>query len=330
MANPYTLILFALSALALTACASTTPAPNPGQVTDSQTTLAYIAAGQNSLSARYAPVIIPKSPHHTYNRIGTAAARYDQQGKEEIFIDTNIPTYYFQQRGFRINHSTYTNLIYRVHFEKVPNLHLTTGKNGGLFIIITLNEVRQPILITTVHTCGCYLAFIPTNFMPESAFPESWNREEQQVFGITLPGVVRYPLPFSDQYRLLITVKNATHRVSGVSVLNMRKLDDNYEVMPGKIEPMAQLKRLPLNDGSTSFYHDTGSSKGYVKNSFKPFEFLLMSWWVFDAHVGVDKEYGPRDDTGTVFYTSLRPWKRSASDMWDFAEFLRFWGWHLE
>jgi len=316
--------------LALTACAAISPAPGPGQVTGPRDALAYVVAGQNSLSARYAPVIIPESPHHLYNRIGTAAARYDQRGKEEIFIDTNIPTYYFQQRDFRINHSTYTNLIYRVHFEKVPNLHLTTGKNGGLFIIITLNEVRQPILITTVHTCGCYLAFIPTNFMPESAFPESWNREEQQVFGITLPGVVRYPLPFSDQYRLLITVKNATHRVSGVSVLNMRKLDDNYEVMPGKIEHMAQLKRLPLNGDSTSFYHDTGASKGYVKNSFKPYEFLFMSWWVFDAHVGVDKEYGPRDDTGTVFYTSLRPWKRSASDMWDFAEFLRFWGWHLE
>jgi len=30
-----------------------------------------------------------------------------------------------------------------------------------------------------------------------------------------------------------------------------------------------------------------------------------------------------------VFYTSLKPWRRHDSDMWPFADFLRYWGWHL-
>ena len=113
----------------------------------------------------------------------------------------------------------------------------------------------------------------------------------------------------------------------------MTQVRDLYELVSAPVAPMAQLKRLPLaplDDGTTtSLYHEEGSARGYVKNAFKPFELLLMSWWVLDARVGVDKEYGPAEETGTVFYTSLRPWKRKDSDMWPFADFLAFWGWRL-
>ncbi len=33
--------------------------------------------------------------------------------------------------------------------------------------------------------------------------------------------------------------------------------------------------------------------------------------------------------TQNPFYTSLKPWNRKASDMWNFAHFLQFWGWRL-
>ncbi len=315
------LALPAFMLLALTACATAVP--------DKARPLAYVAGGADSPAVRYAPLIIPEQARQRYNRVGTAAARRNAQGEAEIFIDSASPTYYFQQREFRAGLSRYTNLIYRVHFERVPYLHLTSGKNGGLFIIVTLDPAQRPLLITTVHTCGCYLAFLPTSFMPDSAFPDGWNKDRQRVFGIDLPGQVPFSQPLSGQQRLVITVKDATHRVTGAHVADLEGLRNGYRLIDAAMAPMAQLKRLPFEDASISFYHENGPAKGYVRNAAKPFELLLMSWWVFDARVGVDKEYGPAAETGTVFYTSLRPWKRKASDMWPFADFLAFWGWNL-
>ena len=33
--------------------------------------------------------------------------------------------------------------------------------------------------------------------------------------------------------------------------------------------------------------------------------------------------------TKNHLYTSLKPWNRNESDMWNFARFLEFWGWRL-
>jgi hypothetical protein len=58
-------------------------------------------------------------------------------------------------------------------------------------------------------------------------------------------------------------------------------------------------------------------------------ERFFVSWWAFDWHVGEDKAYGPAEETGTVFYTSLKFWRRDVSDMWFFDRFLKYWGWNL-
>ena len=55
----------------------------------------------------------------------------------------------------------------------------------------------------------------------------------------------------------------------------------------------------------------------------------MISWWALDWRVGEDKAYGDKNETGAVFYTSLKPWNRQASDMWPFGDFLAFWGWGL-
>jgi hypothetical protein len=54
-----------------------------------------------------------------------------------------------------------------------------------------------------------------------------------------------------------------------------------------------------------------------------------MSWWAMDLYVGEDKDFGPGEDTGTTFYTSLKFWDRKKSDMWNFNDFLSYWGWKL-
>ena len=99
---------------------------------------------------------------------------------------------------------------------------------------------------------------------------------------------------------------------------------------PAAVVGLDTLKKLPLGDGAvTSLYYDKPLLRGHVKGAIKPWESLLLSWVSFDFFVGMDKEYGDTRESGIPFYTSLKPWNRSASDMNDFAAYLRFNGWRL-
>ena len=103
-----------------------------------------------------------------------------------------------------------------------------------------------------------------------------------------------------------------------------------YKTVLARIQPLNSLQNISLDDmGSTSFYQDSGYSNGYVKNSTKPWEALLTSWWVLDWRVGKDKKLGRNHEDGPIFYTSLKPWARKESDMRVFLTFLNYWGWKL-
>ena len=104
---------------------------------------------------------------------------------------------------------------------------------------------------------------------------------------------------------------------------------DPFRLIPMKVAAMDQLERLPVDDGTASFYYDEGVLKGHVKGSVKPWETLFMSLISLDLFVGTDKAYADTAVTGNPFYTSLKPWRREDSNMWDFARFLDYWGWRL-
>ena len=101
-------------------------------------------------------------------------------------------------------------------------------------------------------------------------------------------------------------------------------------VVNAVLADLASLKKLPLEDGTTtSFYHQDWPLTGHVKEAIKPWETLLLGLVSLDLFVGMDKEYGDTLESGNPFYTSLKPWNRSVSDMNDFAGYLRFNGWRL-
>ena len=310
-------------------CATTVKPPST-----TQPALAFIPTSNNSLAAKFAPIITSENSFARFNKIGTAKAQLKERD-ELVYIDPDHASFYFMQRKFTsVNGKPYTNLIYRIHFEEVPHslipFHLTAGNNGGLIIVITLNQKLQPVLITTVHSCGCYLGFIPTSFLAKDAFPENWNWQKNPVYGEELPAVRKLTAPFSDSYRPLIQLRNGTHRVKDIHAIALSQAKKNYSLIQSELVSMNALKTLPLGENSsTSFFHEQGLQKGYVKGATKPYELLLMSWWTFDLFVGRDKDYGPHEETGTVFYTSLKPWRRKASDMWPFGQFLSYWGWEL-
>ncbi len=295
--------------------------------------VAYTVKKDKTLLSRYAPVFVIENHKERYNLIGTPGAEITQEMKEKIYVDPEKATVYVQKRMFKTFTSTYTNLVYRVHFEKIPGglvpFYLGKGKNTGLIVIITLSSRNEPILYTTVHTCGCYLAFVPTSFMPASGFPDGWKRARQSVFSENLPGLVDYKGSSPDRNRTVILLRDGSHRVKDIWLSAADSLK-KYNTVVAEVQPLASLEKLPLkNYETTSFYETSGPRKGYVKGSHKIRERFLMSWWVFDWRVGEDKKFGKDKNDGILFYTSLKPWDREKSDMRDFVTFLKYWKWNL-
>lgn len=287
------------------------------------------------LFLKYAPCFVVENDDLAFNRIGQPSLQRMERKKLHAYVDPSSPNIYVMKRQFTTSSGTYTNLIYRVHFQEVPfgllPFQITTGKNVGLLIFVTLNEKEEPVLLTSVHTCGCYTTIIPTNFLPKSAYPDDWKDEYRYRYGEKYPPILYYPTLFTSHYHPVYYLRSSTHRVADVFIEKVHNLEKKFTLKTMHMEPMQKLDHLPI-EGETdtgSFFYTDGLNKGFVRSDFKPFEFMIMSWISLDPNIGVDKRYAPSSELKTRFYTSLNPFHRSESDLWDFDSFLEFWGWHL-
>ncbi len=308
-------------------------APIPATAPEDSALSAYAVEDKGTLLTRYAPGFVIENDQQLYNRIGTPVAQIDADGEEIISVSPEKATVYTQMDSFTTDKGSFTNLLYRIHFEEIPGgltpFYLGQGRNIGLLVIVTLDSRNRPILYTSLHTCGCYLAFVPTTYMPEDFFPATWDRGRQSIYGEDLPGLLDYSLSPPGTAKTLILLRDATHRVKDIWLSSPVSLN-GYQLIPIEMQPFAALEQLPLNgQETTSFYETSGPRTGYVKGSHKIMERLLMSWWALDWRIGEDKKLGKDNNDGILFYTSLKPWNRQNSDLRDFARFLKFWGWNF-
>jgi hypothetical protein len=284
-------------------------------------------------ATRFAPVFLIHDYQNEYNRIGQPSARYEDSGREYIFVDIEKPVFYYMKQQFNTDKGQYTNYIYRVHFPQVPYslfpFYLTAGNNVGLMIIVTVNSANRPAIITSVHTCGCYLAVVPTSYLPSDSLPENWKEGPRKVYGETLPGKLDYTEKKNP--KILIYLRPDVHRVMNMEIIEDPVLDSDsgFKITNAPLARIEDLEKIPINGKTTSFYHDKGLMKGHVKGSIKYWESIFMSLISLDLFVGTDKAYADPKITDNPFYTSLKPWNRKASNIWNFAGFLEFWGWKL-
>jgi len=325
--GPIRWFLIVAAALLLFGCAHNQPLPSEPYH------WVYKTDGSGDGAAEsWAPAFVAYDHAEAYNRIGRPTVRQESDGSQTVFIDPQEPVVYFMQRSFATDRGVYTNLIYRVHFPKIPfsliPFNLTAGKNVGLMVVVTLNADNLPVLVTTVHTCGCYKAIVPTRYLPRDAYPPEWKGEILDVYGEHLPPVLDFKAVPNPQ--ILVYLRPEVHRVMDLEVRDGQDLSaDPFRVIPMKVEAMDRLEHLPVDDGTTSFYYSNGVLKGHVKGSVKPFETMFLSLISLDLFVGTDKAYADTAETDNPFYTSLKPWRREDSNMWDFARFLHYWGWRL-
>ncbi len=290
--------------------------------------------GPGSLLLNHAPFFLAYDFQNRYNRIGRPRAEKDKSGEIKVWVDPDEPVIYGKERDFSTGRGNYKNLIYRIHFPEVPfsliPFNLTAGKNTGLMVVITLDQDREPVLVSTVHTCGCYLAIVPTDKLPPDAFPRGWNTEgSRNVYGEKIPSILEYSGKADS--RLMIRLRPEVHRVMDLEVVEKQRIEKarNIRLISAPLVNRDCLERLPVNGEHVSFFYQKGLLQGYVKGSVKPWETMLLSLISLDLFVGTDKAYDDPEKTGNPFYTSLKPWNRHESNMWYFADFLKFWGWNL-
>ena len=288
---------------------------------------------EGSLIARFAPVFLTYNYREFYNRMGQPSAKSDDKGNHQVYVDPARPAIYYMTRNFTTEKGSYTNHIYRIHFEEVPYslipFHLTAGKNVGLLFVVTVDENQRPLLFTNTGTCGCYAAIVPTSYLPKDAYPEEWKSEPLIVYGEQLPAALNYEGRLRP--KVVVHLRSGVHRVMDIQVIEAEGLknSEHFNIIQAPLVPAETLEKLPMNGKTTSFYYKEGAVRGHVKGSIKPWETLLLGLISWDFFVGTDKVYGDRRVTGNPFYTSLKPWNRHSSDMGDFAGFLQFWGWRL-
>ena len=319
---------FALAALVglAGAAAAGSVAEDRGEV------LAYTLDGAEGLVQRFAPVFVIEHAEESFNKIGTPAAEHTKRGKERVLVDPSHASVYTEVETFSTERDQYTNLIYRIHFEKNPftlvPLNVGAGENVGFIAVITLNSQEEPVWLTTVQSCGCYHAIIPSDYLPESAYPDGWNSEGLDVYGEHLPGVLKLKALADNDPRIAITIRGGSHRCKEVSVEPLADITANVHAVEADAAPVERLKHLPLPDGSeTSFYHEKGHRKGLVKGAYKPLETLLFGLWSWDHNVGQDREYGSKEKVGRRFYTTLFFARKRNADMWHYARYLEHNGW---
>jgi hypothetical protein len=291
----------------------------------------YQPQGQTpDLVRRFAPAFLVHNHGQEYNRIGRPVASLDPAGQEVIRMDTSRPAVYWRVVPFQTSRGRYTNLIYRVHFPATPAslipFFIGAGDNMGLLVVVTLNQAQQPVLVTALGTCGCYAASLPTNFTPADAYPEDWCGQPLTIYGESLPPRLDYA-GLADP-SLLVVVRPGEHRVMDLRILPRTELSDLrlFTLIGAELLPAEGLRRLPLGQGFTSLFYEQGLFKGHVKGAWKPWETILLGWFSLDWLVGMDKVYGDPDNP---LYTSLKPWNRYRSNLADFPQYLKYWGWGL-
>lgn len=313
---------------AATSFAATGDHPSPaGQ------TRAYVVKTSESIPARFVPVFLVEHDESSYNKIGTPSARLSKHGHEEVYVDSATPTVYYAVDTFESGGETYTNYLYRVHFERSPfslfPFNAGAGKNVGAIVVVTVDRNNNPVFVDSVQSCGCYHAIVPTDYLPQTALPPEWDKTGQVIYGEHLPGMLQISQDPAGDGRVVITIRDKSHRIGGVEWLSKRAVSDAHPVTEMTLKPIESLKVIPLGSGTTSFYYTQGHRRGLVKGAWKPWETLLFGALAFDSHVGQDREYGEKDVTGRRFYTTLRGWKKKDADMAHYAAYLRYNGWQL-
>ncbi len=127
-------------------------------------------------------------------------------------VDHEKPALYVRHAFTRWGRQVLIQLVYTAWFAQRPAegpLDLLAGSLDGVTVRITLGPHGEPLMIDTMHPCGCYHMFFPTQGVTTKPAPD--DAAEWAFTPKTLPA-------YSAQDRLVVGIASANHDVVAMQV----------------------------------------------------------------------------------------------------------------
>ena len=171
------------------------PAPSRGQLVD--------------WALRHAPVLEVDTVSDD-DRIG--ALRWADGAAPAIGVDTSEPVAHVRTAYTHFAGQARLQLVYAFWFPARPAeraLDVLAGRLDGLIWRVTLDEGGVPLLYDSIHACGCYHLFFPTEAVAARSLPEALDE------GLFAPQAAPRPAPGE---RVVLRVASRTHYLQRASV----------------------------------------------------------------------------------------------------------------
>ncbi|ACV35686.1 hypothetical protein [Accumulibacter sp.] len=194
-----------------------------------------------SLVARHAPTLEIETAGDD-DRPGALVWRREPR-RLQVGVDVNEPVLYVRTGHTRLGGRWLLQLTYAVWFAARPRqqaMDLLAGRLDGLLWRVTLDADGTALVYDTIHPCGCYHLFLPTERV--RARPQVKGIEE----GLFVVQTLRSP---AANERVVLRLAAATHYLQRAET-EMEGNDDDKAIVLS-LRDDDQLRSLPLPDGGT-------------------------------------------------------------------------------
>lgn len=205
---------------------------------------------------------------------------YDQIGAltwdaSRLVLNAAVPTVYQRVSYTRIAGKTHTQLNYSFWFSERPAasvFDVVAGSLDGVIFRVTLDRAGQVLIYDTIHSCGCYHLFFPTESVRTKPAP---NDHEEWAF------VPRAAPTLAATERIAIRLQSRSHYVVGIDAVSPAN-GIAYQWRDDR-----ELRALPLLDGTTKSIF---SIDGIISGSERGERWLF--WPMGVASAGAMRQWG--------------------------------------
>jgi hypothetical protein len=205
----------------------------------------FTADQRDTLLQAYAPALVIGTDAD-YDHFGPLA----WQGGTAPTVVAGRPAVYRDLAFTRYQDQVLVQLVYTLWFPERPEsgfIDTLSGRLDGVVLRITLDETGKPLIYDTIHPCGCYHMFFPTDRL--TARPAPTDEIEWAFIPAAAPAAV-------PPQRISITTQSRTHFVIRVGA------DSGETGIPYELLDYGELRALPASGGSRSAFGPDGLVPG--------------------------------------------------------------------
>lgn len=237
------------------------------------------AAQWSELLLRHAPVLAIETATDD-DRIGRLAWR-DDSGRMRVHVETQTPVAYARVALAKLADQVVAQLVYTFWFPARPSagaIDLLAGELDGIVWRVTLDARFEPLVFDSIHPCGCYHLFFPTERVRAKPQPESLDE------GMFAPQTVETVRPGD---RLVLRVASRTHYLQRI------EFEAEYSSGPARayvIRDEDELRRLPLPADAGGRTRSVYGPDGLIAGSERGERFFF--WPMGIASAGQMRQWG--------------------------------------